>query len=443
MSFVIDKQTLDDLNLTGKFRQGSVFSLFNQVHTRGGERLLETMFQLPLTDHEKINERSSLFAYFQQMQLDFPLEGKHLQDAENYLNTDSAANRVMATAGNVIKKIQGQALKDERYELLRSGFAAAVFILKTSKDFFNRLETRDNPFNRQIKRANAILNQAKLDWISHNIDAGSLAIFTLSKYDHLLRHALKTEMESLMEIIYELDVYIAVGKVASANNYSYAKAHPAGKNLFKAEELRHLLLKKAVGNDLSLNQDSNLFFLTGANMAGKSTLMKTVGISFYLAHAGFPVAAKSMEFSVKKGLYTSINTPDNLSMGYSHFYAEVMRVKKVAEDVAAGHGLMVIFDELFKGTNVKDAYDATLAVTDAFAEYQNCFFIISTHIIEVGEALKGKRSNLQFKYLPTILEGNIPRYTYRLTNGITNDRQGMMIIENEGVLDLLNGADAN
>ena len=69
--------------------------------------------------------------------------------------------------------------------------------------------------------------------------------------------------------------------------------------------------------------------------------------------------------------------------------------------------------------------------------YDNCFFIISTHIIEVGEALKITCNNLQFKYLPTIVKNSIPNYTYKLNDGITSDRQGMMIIENEGILDLL------
>ena len=95
-----------------------------------------------------------------------------------------------------------------------------------------------------------------------------------------------------------------------------------------------------------------------------------------------------------------------------------------------------MFDELFKGTNVKDAYDGTLAVTAAFAEYHDCLFIVSTHIIEVGEALRGS-SNVQFVYLPTIMDGNRPRYTYRLQEGITEDRQGMMIIRNEGILELI------
>jgi DNA mismatch repair ATPase MutS len=128
---------------------------------------------------------------------------------------------------------------------------------------------------------------------------------------------------------------------------------------------------------------------------------------------------------------------DNLNLGYSHFYAEVLRVKKVAEEVAKGNDLVVIFDELFKGTNVKDAYDATLEVTKEFSTYRNSFFVISTHIIEVGHTLKADCNNLQFSYLPTIMEGNVPRYPYTLTGGITDDRHGMLIIENEKILDLI------
>jgi DNA mismatch repair ATPase MutS len=114
----------------------------------------------------------------------------------------------------------------------------------------------------------------------------------------------------------------------------------------------------------------------------------------------------------------------------------VVRVKQAAEATATGKRLLLIFDELFKGTNVKDAYDGTLAVTAAFAEYTDCLFIVSTHIIEVGAALR-KYDNVRFAYLPTVMEGARPRYTYRLEEGITEDRQGMMIIRNEGILELI------
>jgi DNA mismatch repair ATPase MutS len=171
-------------------------------------------------------------------------------------------------------------------------------------------------------------------------------------------------------------------------------------------------------------------------MAGKSTLMKSVGIVLYLAHMGFPVSADEVEFSVREGMYTSINVADNIGLGYSHFYAEVVRVKQAAEAAATGGRLLLMFDELFKGTNVKDAYDGTLAVTKAFADYTGCLFVVSTHIIEVGETLEGS-SNIRFTYMPTVMEGSRPRYTYKLQEGITEDRQGMMIIRNEGILELL------
>src|SRR5690606_32753041 len=151
----------------------------------------------------------------------------------------------------------------------------------------------------------------------------------------------------------------------------------------------------------------NVVFLTGANMAGKSTFMKSFGIAIYLAHMGFPVPATEMTFSVRDGLYTSINVPDNINEGYSHFYAEVLRVKMVAEAVANAKNMVIIFDELFKGTNVKDAYEATVAVTAAFAEHHNCAFIISTHIMEAADELK-QYNNFQFVYLPTIMQGNTP-----------------------------------
>ncbi|MCH5687335.1 hypothetical protein LWM68_25585 [Niabella sp. W65] len=189
-----------------------------------------------------------------------------------------------------------------------------------------------------------------------------------------------------------------------------------------------------------MNVQNNVLFLTGANMAGKSTLMKAIGINFYLAHMGFPVAATEMVFSVREGMYSSINVADNIGLGYSHFYAEVVRVKQAAVAAASGKRLLLMFDELFKGTNVKDAYDGTLAVTKGFAHYQDCLFIVSTHIIEVAAALN-EEDNVQFVYMPTVMEGVVPRYTYKLEKGITEDRQGMMIINNEGILELLNAQD--
>ncbi len=123
-----------------------------------------------------------------------------------------------------------------------------------------------------------------------------------------------------------------------------------------------------MANDVSLHREKNLVFLTGANMAGKSTFLRALSTALYVAHMGFPVAAEAMEFSVMDGIYTTVNLPDNLGIGASHFYAEVLRVKKVAAELSMGKSLFIVFDELFRGTNVKDAHEATVAVSLAFAE---------------------------------------------------------------------------
>ena len=112
-------------------------------------------------------------------------------------------------------------------------------------------------------------------------------------------------------------------------------------------------------------------------------------------------------------------------------------VAGVAQAVSEGRRLVVLFDELFKGTNVKDAYHGTLAVTEAFSKYRRCVFIISTHIVEAGEVLRTRRDNLRFAYLPTILDNGRPRYPYILKEGIAADRVGMTIIENEKIIDII------
>ena len=81
----------------------------------------------------------------------------------------------------------------------------------------------------------------------------------------------------------------------------------------------------------------------------------------------------------------------------------------------------------------------TLAVTEAFSGFRNCVFIISTHIIEVGGQLMKEDRNIQFSYLPTIMDGMTPGYTYTLQEGITSDRHGMIIIQNEGILEIIKG----
>ena len=437
MNFFADKQTLDDLNITGRFKNNSILRLFDKCVTSGGRKLMELMFQAPLTDSEEINKLSSTFQYFAQQTIQFPFSSEEFTVMENYLNLGGGNNIVVTGMNAVSKKVLSIVAQDKGYELLEKEVCKTIELLNRFYDFINQLETTESSFQDQLNFIRSMFNHQKLQWIQKKGNAIKPSLLKLISYDHLLRAGVQEEMNSLMKMIFHLDVYIAVAGVATKRRFCFAHALPKSSNTFTITGFYHPTVENAIGNSLSLHQNQNLLFLTGANMAGKSTLMKSFGISVYLAHMGFPIAAEKMEFSVKDGLYSSINVPDNLDMGYSHFYAEVLRVKTVAEKVAADKDLVVIFDELFKGTNVKDAYDATFAITEAFSENRNCFFMISTHIIEVGEALRERCDSFQFAYLPTVMDGVTPCYTYRLSEGISTDRHGMMIIENERILDII------
>ena len=438
MSFETDKQTLEELNLPGKFRQGSVYHLFNHTKTRGGEQELDKMFNQPLMDEQLINNRIAIFRFFQEQQLTFPFDPKQVMLMREYLDMDTGSNPVFALAGIFIKKGLATLTRDVHFKKIMQGLQATIITLHKCQAFVATMQKQMGPYSSRIAAIQQILLDKRIERLYNTDIYRPIPVKTLANYDYLLKRRLHQQMQVILSFIFETDLYITVSDVARSRGFVYAQALSRNENVLEASNLSHPCIDKAVGNDIRLGRNCNVLFLTGANMAGKSTFMKSIGISLYLAHIGFPVAASRMIFSVREGLYSSINVADNIGLGYSHFYAEVIRVKQAAKAAATGKSLLLMFDELFKGTNVKDAYDGTLAVTEGFADYKECLFIVSTHIIEVAEALK-PLDNIRFMYMPTIMDGNRPKYTYRLQEGITEDRQGMLIIRNEGILDMLYG----
>ncbi len=436
MTFFTDMQTKRDLNLIDRYSNRSVYAIFNQVKTLGASRLLEKMFNNPLIDHEAINARSSIFKFFGRLDIEFPLDDEELLIVETYLQTGGINS--LAGFCNTMRIITLRLIGvAEEFDLRTRQILTTIRFCDQMKRFIHQIlvASESNPIADELKTAYEFLDTlTEVNWQQKRAE---IPIAKLFAYDHRFRVQDYPKLRNLIALTHRLDLYIAVSSLSRKNNYTYAEAVGAEHNLLSMVNCRNPLVKFAKGNPVEMNDVKNLLFLTGANMAGKSTFMKSVGIALYLAHMGFPVPADSMKFSVKDGLFTSINISDNLEQGHSHFYAEVRRVKDVADVVGGSKKLFIIFDELFKGTNVKDAYDATLAVTRAFARYKQCGFIISTHIIEVTRELKESQENIQFYYLPTEMNNKIPIYTYNLTEGVSDDRHGMLLIQREGIIDLL------
>ncbi|WP_166637809.1 MutS-related protein [Sphingobacterium paludis] len=441
MSFLTDKQTLKDLHILGKYRRDSIFSVFNCTQTFGGEHLLESMFQQPLTRLADINKRSDLVAFFRRQQQQLIIDLEDLDLAQNFISGDAGGSMLQSSlyiSRNWLWQKLG--LPENRTHFQRA-IRAVIRLLAQLRAYIQSLGIEQHqPLLGDTPLANLwILESKELHALEEELakHAENLPFALAVRGDYLLRYRWSNALRDAFSMIYFIDTFQSIAQVANARGFIRAEARPAEQQTLLFSNLYHPTVPNAVGNDIAYSKDSNLIFLTGANMAGKSTYMKSLGIAIYLAHMGFPVPAAQMQFSIKEGLFTSINVEDDISLGHSHYYAEVLRVKTVAEAVAQGKQLLVIFDELFKGTNVKDAFEATFAVSAAFQKHTSCQYLISTHIVEVGEQLKTVAPQVQFLKMPTIMRGQIPTYTYRAEPGISADKHGMVLIHKENVLELL------
>lgn len=439
MGFITDKQTLDDLNLLGRFRKDSVINIFDRTKTRQGRRILEEMFRNPLTDADGIRARSREFRYYSGKGFTLPVDESLTEPAELYLGASSSRSSLAAALKMVVLKVRGMFVMDKEYDRMQSGMTALAAIVSGTVPLWERLSEEDSPVKEDAGALSGIFGGKVAGLMSAEKEGGHRSLRKAIALDRLLRVRLYPHVRRMLDLLYRLDVFFSVAGVAEEKGFCLAGIHPGEDSFLEIDGVWHPSLKNAVPNDIRIDSSSNVFFLTGVNMAGKSTFMKTVSIALYLAQMGFPVPASRMEFTPVEGLFTSINVADDIASGYSHFYAEVLRVKHLAEQVRSGRRLLLVFDELFKGTNVKDAHDATLAVTEAFARHRECLYVISTHIVEAGQELSERCGNVTFRYFPASLDGDRPVYPYRLEEGISDDRYGMTIIRHEKILDIIRG----
>ena len=191
------------------------------------------------------------------------------------------------------------------------------------------------------------------------------------KLDQRLRGAARAVVGDLLDLAHELDALIALADTVREEALIFPMV-VEGELAFEACALAHPLLDSPVANDAALDPARNLPFLTGPNMAGKTTYLRAVAISVYFAHIGLCVRAEAFRFSPATHLLTALSLEDDLHGGVSYFRAEALRVRDLADAIAQGGRVIAFLDEPFKGTNVKDALDASAAVLSALAACAWC-----------------------------------------------------------------------
>ena len=124
--------------------------------------------------------------------------------------------------------------------------------------------------------------------------------------------------------------------------------------------------------------------------------------------------------------------------GESFFYNEVQRIKNTILKVNDGRKWLILIDEIFKGTNVQDAMKCSTVVIEGLIKIKGSLFILSTHLYEISENLKGYQ-NIDFKYFETQVSDETLVFNYQLKDGVSNDRLGYLILKREKVIELLEG----
>jgi DNA mismatch repair protein MutS len=437
MIFGTDRQTLSDLNVFPQNRGSqSVFDYYNRTQTIKGKYLLYTMMDNPLNDLNEINSRICIIRFLYDNNLDCKLDKKDLDGIEYYLKLDKAILK-----NNILDSLHAYVANfitpDNEYYLIARGLTCLYKHLYNLIEFFDVLDVETLPdFLAEFKR--------EVESIKHHPDFSSfmnrkkdkLSFTQVNSFDSLIRKKKKKTILNILEKTYLFDVYISMATVAHERELGFPDFVTDQSAGIKIEGFFHPLIKNPVKNDIYLADNKKLCFVSGANMAGKSTSLKSIGLCVYLAHIGFPVPAKNMEIPLFNGLYTTINLSDSINQGYSHYYSEVKRIKDITLLIQEKKRVFVIFDELFRGTNVKDAFDATLMITQGFARLTNSVFFVSTHIVEVGKELE-KSDGICFKCFQSDSQGEQLIYNYKLKDGICSERLGLTILKNERIIELI------
>lgn len=218
------------------------------------------------------------------------------------------------------------------------------------------------------------------------------------------------------------------------NHPTYAEPRIGGTRLLEAYGAGHPLLagNHKVTNDFHIDGLHRLFIVTGANMAGKSTFLRTIGINLVLAQSGNVVDSSSFSFQ-PMALFTSMRTTDNLAKNTSYFHAELLRLKQLILIAEKEERLFVILDEMLKGTNSVDKLNGSLAFLRKLLAYP-VSGLIATHDLALGELANAYPENFFNVCFEITHSGESVRYDYKLHPGISSTMNASILLKQMGLI---------
>lgn len=231
----------------------------------------------------------------------------------------------------------------------------------------------------------------------------------------------------------EMDALVSLAAFTS-NNPDYTFPEIADRFCVQGQQLGHPLIPrgKCVKNDIVITRKPYFMIVTGANMAGKSTYLRTVGINHLLASIGAPVCAETFCFYPGR-LLTNLRTADSLVNNESYFFAELKRLKMIIDSLESGeNGLFIILDEILKGTNSEDKQKGSFALMRRLIHLGGSG-IIATHDLALGELENGFPDTVKNVHFDADISNDTLSFTYKIQEGIARNMNASFLMKTMGI----------
>jgi hypothetical protein len=201
----------------------------------------------------------------------------------------------------------------------------------------------------------------------------------------------------------------------------------------QSEDMGHPLIasKGRVNNSFKMGPE-NIMLITGANMAGKSTFLRTAGVNLILALAGSSVCAKHFSCPLIS-LHTSMRATDSLVDHQSYFYAELSRLKGIMEEVRSNKPMLVLLDEILRGTNSKDKQEGSIGLLNQFVAH-DVLLMLASHDVVLGELEKKYPSAIRNYCFESEIQNNELTFDYTLHQGVANKANATFLMQQMGIL---------
>lgn len=202
----------------------------------------------------------------------------------------------------------------------------------------------------------------------------------------------------------------------------------------KGTAIGHPLIpaSESVTNDCSIGHGEQFLIITGSNMSGKSTFLRSVGVNWLLAMTGAPVCAESFSCSPLR-IMTSMRIKDSIARHTSYFQAELLRLQHIIEVLKTGQRVFIILDEILKGTNSEDKLSGSQQLIRHFLQYQ-CLGMIATHDLELGALEAENPDHIRNYCFESTLENGHLHFDYRMRPGIARNKNATFLMKQMGII---------